>query len=1550
MVYEYNPLRNYRLPKDTDINGKHRGEEGFIDDDNVIEGGSVVDLDTSLLNFSLNNPVNITVQKSYDGSDNLILNDNRNIPRLINTRFSVLPKNRYEIVDRLGNNDTNLYDDTQFDQDTSLYKRINYIPLIKFDGVLNSGNLKVGNYTLYIKYADADGNETDFVAESGLISCFIGADKDPFSIQGGFRDQTSNKSIQITVENIDPSYDYIKVYFTRTTSDVNQSQVVTAYKINQKYRSSNNISTIIITGNEDIEEIPLSDINVQYFVADKVYTQAQCQNMLFLGNINKPDIQYADLQDLSLRIYPTLKETTSKDLIGEVDSEYVDNTISINNYEYYNTKNIYNYVGYWNEELYRIGVVYILNDYTLSPVFNIRGTRTLPTSMDYYSDVPQLYTSEGERNYISIVESNYNIEGTDDNSKGVIYIPKSDKNGIQVNSIQIHIPRAVLEYLNDNIKIKGLFFVRQKRIPTILCQTAILPIDTVSGLPALKGTDDKWFIEGFLTSTGYLLNNYKERLKYVEIPTNNDLYAGICPEFDVREPYFNQFFTGTSFPLTGYSSNNIVSSIYNNRRYVITYNSNCKDVCDSKVLGISDDMPMGVIEENIFRGRAGAAEEAYKFEYIGQELETKNNYNLVRGSFGPYLGMVSPTVSPLNIYNIRIPGYSLSQIDTYFNIRYYDDSPYYPITDRISLDDIESQWAIEDGYFINDCYRGDCYICNFTHRVNRNFQDPETPINDDIVDPTCWVDNYDVESKENYDKINRGDVNAIKLGSWVSVKVLSSYNLNIRSQDHSYPDEESLTGNPRSFYPLQYTSEEGSFKIPESGVINNGYGISSGEKLYYNLPDVPYIKNRFDNRILYSDIAVTDAFKNGFRVFQFQHYRDYPKVYGGLIKIIELYGQLLVVWEHGVGLIPVNERAVAGEGQGGQVYINTSNVLPENPKILSSMYGSQWQESIIKTQYYVYGVDTVAKKIWRTNGTQFEIISDFRIQEFLNNNISLSEREIDPIIGIRNVKTHYNAYKSDVMFTFYDNNQGFEEKVWNICYNEILQKWITFYSWIPSYSSNIDNIYFSFNRDTSKYISKLGCCTYGNPSADGVTLNSPIIEDWNDGVQLTLSNRDLPNDSNTGIQYEFNFTLERDNYQNYKLFNIKNNKLYYTGKFNSDGNVDISQWKYPVLFLNIKCEINLKIDPDFIENPIEQEEYSKGWNDYYSVNEDLYKSSIAVTSRTIINNPASQKLNLTTDFWKHGQAGIIDIKEKIKPCLWYGKQHPFEFEVVVVDNPSTHKLFDNLQIIGNKATPESFHYEIIGECFDFAKDKKNMFIRQEVTKDFYQYNGSDILYNRKLFELQPEQNKKSISLPLYYSRNDTFNEVEDYYKQMTTPNKDYSNLSGSEIVYYENLNEFRIWEHSKAVDIEVPDGRIRGNMNYQEDKWNIQINPIVIVEKNELNWNTEDNFGNTIKPKVPITIGNSPVPNDFYKNQISYEDIPQDLREDLGYTLKDIDISNWGVYAVGRDQDGNVIYADANTRREVKVKDKFVKIRVRYSGEDLAIISALKTLYSISYA
>lgn len=1555
IVYEYNPLRNYRLSSDTVINGE------------LVEAGSIVDLDTDGFNFSLNNPLEIDAQSSYDGSVNLIFNDNRNIPRLVNSRFSVLQNNTYEVVDRIGNNDTNLYDSEQFDLDTSLYKRVNTIPTITFNSVLPSGNLKVGNYVIYIKYADADGNETDFVGESGIISCFIGGDRDPFSIDGGFRDQLASKSISLTVSDIDSSYDYIKVYYTRSTSDVDSNRVVTAHEIDRKFPVRNNSCNVIITGSEETKDIPVSDINIQYSIIDKAKSQTVCQNMLFLGNSCKPDMMYKDLSDISLRLLPYLIESDSERFIGKTSYDYSDLSDQSYSHEYYNTLNIYNKVGYWNEEIYRFGVVYIMKDGSLSPVYNIRGKNGIPKfeelqSAYLQSDLWKYENNEKVRNYIPIDESTFDVSGTSylENAKGVLRI-NTDSDSRKVYGIGIAIPTEVSEYLNT--LVQGLFIVRQKRIPTILAQAYVMPRDLEAEVPLIN-YGGSYIAERFLDNDRKLNESYLPRLYTISdmARVNRSAKVAICPEYDVRQSYFNHLFTGTEYVVRKAdiqpSMTTLSRDIYNDRHYYVDnyYGRREEQFSRAKIIGVGDNVPIAAVEDYNFRGRAGETEEGFRFRYIESKNKEKEATNLIRGAYSPYLGIIGDQVTIGSIINIYIPGYSEAQMSTYFNTRYEDNSPYYSVSSRISLANIDSLLSLQkaggDLYtYTVPCYRGDCYICNFTHRLNRNFQDPSAPTNDEVVDENTWKDNYDTENTENNAKINRGDVNAIQLGSWITFKVCSSYNLSIRSLDPSYPTEEGLTGLKRGFYPLQELSPAGATKIPESSVINGGYSSTTSEKQAFTLPDVPYIKNRFDTRIMYSDISVGDAFKNGFRVFQMTHYRDYPRTYGGIMKMIELFGNILCIFEHGIALIPVNERAVAGEGSGGNVFINTSNVLPENPKMLSDTYGTQWPESVVQTPYFVYGVDTVGKKIWRTNGDQFEIISDFKIQEFLNENITLSEREMTPIIGVRNVKGHYNAFKQDVMFTFYDDLYGFEEKVWNICYNEVMQKFITFYSWVPSYSANIDNIHFSFNRDTSKWISKLASSGSLSTSADGIVLSNVVIDDWEtkDDMKLTklgLVNRSLPNTQNTGLKIELTYEIVKDNFGMYKHFKIitegeKQNKVSYLAL------KEDFEWTVPVVQLNLQCTIDYLYSSE--SAPQDLDDYVAGWKDYVTYNAGLYQSSIAITKQEVLDNGVNEGLNLTTDFWKHGQSGIIDIKDKIKPCYWYGKQHPFEYEFVVVDNPATHKIFENLQIVSNRAVPDSFHYEVVGESYEFHEDKKNMYIRQEATKDFYQYNGSDILYNRNFLDLRGKQRDilrnwkptgqkvKSTMFPLYYARVDTFNEIEDYYKGKTAPNKDYVNLSGSEIVYNEKLDEFRVWTHAKAADIKDPRiGRLRGNMNYQGDVWNIQINPIIFVQRNEPAWNTAKLTKETID-KVPISVGNSPIPNDLKGFDITSETpvedyMPQDLI-DLGYGPEDIDTSDWW-----------------SGRKEARLRDKYIKIRVRYTGEELAIITALKTLYTISYA
>jgi hypothetical protein len=72
--------------------------------------------------------------------------------------------------------------------------------------------------------------------------------------------------------------------------------------------------------------------------------------------------------------------------------------------------------------------------------------------------------------------------------------------------------------------------------------------------------------------------------------------------------------------------------------------------------------------------------------------------------------------------------------------------------------------------------------------------------------------------------------------------------------------------------------------------------------------------------------------------------------------------------------------------------------------------------------------------------------------------------------------------------------------------------------------------------------------------------------------------------------------------------------------------------------------------------------------------------------------------------------------------------------------------------------------------------------------------------------------KKSNILPLYYSRLNSYDEIEDYYRSKSGMNKNYDALSGAEIVRDLVTNTYKIWSHSKAVNIDGPGGRLRGNM------------------------------------------------------------------------------------------------------------------------------------------
>lgn len=1943
LAWEYNPLRNYRLSENMyEKDGKYYTQQEFLDlnpDVNIDgeitkdlpdnwtlrESGELVDFITNELSFDLSHPVDILPQYSYDGSVNLILNDGLNIPRLINTRFTVTGKNTYKVIDRKGDNDTNIYDQgEQFDVDSSLFKNVNKIPKLEYLGTSN-GNMKIGNYHFYFKYADADGNESDWVAESGLVSVFMG--NTPQSVNTGIRDENSIKSVRFRLSNIDIGYSFVKIYYTRYSADIDSNFVVQAKRIDKNFIINNSgICTILITGDEDETEVTLEEINSSFDVIQNAQTQCTAANRLFMANIHKTKIEYDTLSKLSLCFCP-YKSEEKYPLSGDGLNETYD--ISALSDGYYDTQYIYDKTGYWPGELYRIGVVYILKDGSLSPVFNIRGATNIAfkNSESLYS-IEEKFKEYPEKSIDEILssidysEEDYMIIGgiaSNENAKGVIQLSDADRSSedpFPVVGINITAHHSVINELKKYSK--GFFFVRQKRIPLTLAQGVVVGLDNESRtptLPTIAGVisdvdatnsfvetsdinDINFISEGFLSryrfslkqkGTGFfkkfltslavvavlavaaaatvftcgiggaavgvglagiigaggsavagalgtigivsgaalavsataisaqtvalkarqkrnkraaqavkgrneaipkgyerkeqeesrkLVNELAERY-IIKDGSKNSPDAIIVPDYQVNQPFYNQFLTGDKFtvklaheqPITNYLNDGYFDSDWRHfyvSQYQTQYDNRSYHV---ELVGVPDGCPIKMIGENKYCARAGYPEEAYKYEFQGMSYDDsenkKANSDIIRGNFGSFVGMNGYTGHACDQVNIMIPGYQENNLFAYIQLRAQDTSAFYAISDRIDINEFNKNTSllqennVELKDFSETYYRGDSYICQYTHRIIRNFNDPSAAYNDKIVDPDSWKNNYDPDKPENFANINLGDVNAIQIGLWLTFKLRSSYNLNIRTIDKSNIDEYLMCGNYRSFYPNYGQLANGNQKIPDSAQYNKGFTKSVSEKYYFEVPDVPYIKQEFQNRIVFSDIHINDAYKNGFRVLRTMNHKDYPMTHGSITKLVELKNALLIVFEHGVGLVSINNSAE-----------HPSQILSDL-NIISDTYGSQWKDSIIKTPSGIYGVDTVAKKIWRVKEGQIEIISDMRVQEFLNQNITLSERELTPIIGVRNVKTLYNAFKHDIMFTFYDNLHGVHEKSWNLCWNELLGIFTTFYSWIPSEMQNIDNIPFSFDREAVKAIGKLGVSDHGNDYSDGVTLSNNVMnvkesvfdsdnhnytrpsfevankelvmyyldkqgqkqkynfidESTDEGVTtlnnvlkdkqfigfLHLDNRSLPDGK---ARYHIEYELMRDKQNNYKIFEIKNVKLavetvnemiksdvkwvevsyltlkegFYTSDLlseiyyrNSEGiayadtelhkkapdmamyeitnkkiegtqlvnkaavlklleqygpdwpvgndisytketayhcgylrDVDVNSMpdtteidstsKYHgilvsqhwllkpegghrihthlpifknkagkrlmlpkelqvnpdkiVRYLNIKAKVFIEaMGQSYNAQEAYYNQFANGDQNVCMIDAGYFESSVAITTSFNLSL-------LSTDFWKHGQAGLIDISDKIYPTYWYGKQHPFEFECVVVDDPSVHKIFTNLELVANNVKPESFHYEVVGDTYDFSEDKPTMYFRQEALKALYQYNGYDIEYNPNFLEIEPKQHNRSADLPKYYSRWDSINEVYDSYKRFDI-NKpfNYDHLAGAEIVYYPTRNEFRVWNHVEAIDVDslnqdLATSVIKANCQYLEDKWLVSINPIVVTYKNEIDKNkvksgtsmfSKDAFGVYKYSTWVKGMDGSMLPPINIQGTKLEEKLGSQIQFPDPDTGEGKDNALYGLYNLDAWKQGSWRPIDPTKnkeRRETDVRGKFMKVRIRYSGDELAIIDFLNTIYQISFA
>lgn len=437
----------------------------------------------------------------------------------------------------------------------------------------------------------------------------------------------------------------------------------------------------------------------------------------------------------------------------------------------------------------------------------------------------------------------------------------------------------------------------------------------------------------------------------------------------------------------------------------------------------------------------------------------------------------------------------------------------------------------------------------------------------------------------------------------------------------------------------------------------------------------------------------------------------------------------------------------------------------------------------------------------------------------------------------------------------------------------------------------------------------------------------------------------------------------------------------FDGQYRSmdDDTVYLLNVKATIEYYYYKGDINLK---DFVENQ----------NRFMRINAGFYEQVIAICTNKCVDGYWNDDIKkwvypLATDFWKHGKNGNIDIVENVTTAHWYGMQHPFEFEVMpgLISNMES---YNNLEIISNEVEPESIHITWDADVYEFRKDFKNEYFRQEATKCLYQYNFHDIRYNEHFTDHVTEQRMlyyrpnypvadKSVLFPLFYSRVDTYNEIYDSYQRMTAPSVDYQYMSGTEVTYDSLLDSYGLSVHIKAnpinhwykqyitlqtantpkykniayidklKDPNIKDEYLPFSEATEQDKQNYAI--FVWLQYDRLRGNCwyRDSKWYIQLPSFPIyeinetkwsTLGygfNSPIIN------LSLYPLPEEtarLTFDIPPVLANM---SYGV-------NGSIIMDNRwlQKRKDVRILGKTAKVRVRYKGDKSVLVKSIDTLTS----
>jgi hypothetical protein len=246
-----------------------------------------------------------------------------------------------------------------------LLKGYSSIPFFSNVEIIETGACLPGSYNFALQYVDEDLNPTEWVTTSNTVNIYNDSVNNPFHKIRGSRNidtssqswQRANKSIKLTMTNLDSSFPYYRIAIIRAAGNTGEPEKVLLSDL-----SPTSESNFLYSGNDSaLASGSLEEILIDQEVIFAPQHIEQLENRLLLANTKGKSINWCGFQQYASKISSDL---ALKDVI-------LNNIASDPNIK--NAKSTFFFRGYMPGEAYSFGIVYLFNDGTLSPVFHIPG-------------------------------------------------------------------------------------------------------------------------------------------------------------------------------------------------------------------------------------------------------------------------------------------------------------------------------------------------------------------------------------------------------------------------------------------------------------------------------------------------------------------------------------------------------------------------------------------------------------------------------------------------------------------------------------------------------------------------------------------------------------------------------------------------------------------------------------------------------------------------------------------------------------------------------------------------------------------------------------------------------------------------------------------------------------------------------------------------------------------------------------------------------------------------------------------------------------------------